>query len=82
MSLKKPMSDAELAAFEASHDFAALLVQSAHEMGAEKTCKVYTPVVATRENAGLSQADFAELLGVSVRSQESMLTIGNDTYTL
>jgi len=68
MSRKKLMSDAELAAFEASHDFEALLVQSAREMGAGKTRKVYTPVVAARENAGLSQAGFAELLGVSVRT--------------
>ena len=68
MPQKKPMSDAELAAFEASQDFDALLVQSAREMGAGKTRKVYTPVVAARENAGLSQAGFAELLGVSVRT--------------
>lgn len=68
MPQKKPMSDAELAAFEASQDFEALLVQSAREMGAGKTRKVYTPVVAARENAGLSQAGFAELLGVSVRT--------------
>ncbi|WP_198085284.1 DNA-binding transcriptional regulator [Variovorax sp. E3] len=68
MPQKKPMSDAELAAFEASQDFEALLVQSAREMGAGKTRKVYTPVVAARENAGLSQAGFAQLLGVSVRT--------------
>ncbi len=68
MPQKKPMSDAELAAFEASQDFEALLVQSAQEMGAGKTRKVYTPVVAARENAGLSQAGFAALLGVSVRT--------------
>jgi putative transcriptional regulator len=68
MPRKKPLSDAELAAFEAGQDFEALLVQSAREMGAGKTRKVYTPVVAARENAGLSQAGFAELLGVSVRT--------------
>lgn len=68
MPQKKPMSDVELAAFEASQDFEALLVQSAREMGAGKTRKVYTPVVAARENTGLSQAGFAKLLGVSVRT--------------
>lgn len=68
MPQKKPMSDAELAAFEASQDFEALLVQSAREMGAGKLRKIYTPVVAAREKAGLSQAGFAELLGVSVRT--------------
>ncbi|MEP6723729.1 MAG: helix-turn-helix domain-containing protein, partial [Variovorax sp.] len=68
MPQKKPLTDAELVAFEAGQDFEALLVQSAREMGAGKTRKVYTPVVAARENAGLSQAGFAELLGVSVRT--------------
>lgn len=68
MPQKKPLSDAELAAFEAGQDFEALLVQSAREMGAGKTRKVYTPVGAARENAGLSEAGFAELLGVSVRT--------------
>ena len=62
MPQKKPMSDAKLAAFEASQDLEALLVQSAREMGAGKMRKVYTPVVAPRENSGLSQAGFAELL--------------------
>ena len=74
MPQKKPLSDAELAAFEAGQDFEALLVQSAREMGAGKTRKVYTPVGAARENAGLSQAGFAELLGVSVRSQATVTT--------
>ncbi|WP_454907287.1 helix-turn-helix domain-containing protein [Variovorax gossypii] len=68
MPQKKPIGDAKLAAFEASQDFEALLVQSARGMGAGKTRKVYTPVVAARENAGLSQAGFAQLLGVSVRT--------------
>ncbi len=68
MPRKKPMSDAELAAFEARQDFEALLLQSAREMGAGKTRKSYTPIVAARENTGLSQAGFAELLGVSVRT--------------
>lgn len=68
MPPKKPLTDAELAAFEAGQNFEALLVQSAREMGTGRTRKVYTPVVAARENAGLSQAGFAELLGVSVRT--------------
>jgi len=68
MPQKKPMSDAELAVFEVGRDFEVLLVQSAREMGAGKTRKVYTPLVAARENTGLSQAGFAKLLGVSVRT--------------
>jgi putative transcriptional regulator len=50
MSHKKSLSDAELAAFEASQDLEVLLVQSAREMGAGKTRKVYTPVVVAREH--------------------------------
>lgn len=68
MPQKKPLDDAELAAFEDGQNFEALLVQSAREMSAGKTRKIYTPVVAARENAGLSQASFAGLLGVSVRT--------------
>ncbi|WP_341889329.1 hypothetical protein [Variovorax sp. YR752] len=48
------MSDAELAAFEASQDFDALLAQSAREMSNGKTRKVDTPVVTAHEKAGLS----------------------------
>jgi len=54
MPKKEPMSDAELEAFEASQDFEVLLVQSAHEVNAGKTCKVSIPV-AVRESAGLSR---------------------------
>ena len=54
MPQKQPMSDAELAAFEASQDFDALLAQSAREMGDGKTRKVDTPVVRAHEKAGLS----------------------------
>lgn len=53
MSQKRSMSDGELAAFEASHDFEALLVQSARELGAGKTRMVYAPVVAPRMSAAL-----------------------------
>ena len=49
MSQKNPLSDPELAAFETSHDFEALLMESAREMGAGETWKVYTPVVVARE---------------------------------
>lgn len=59
MSHKKSLSDAELAAFEASHDFEALLVQSAREMDAGKTRRVYALVVAACEDPSPSQAGFA-----------------------
>ncbi len=54
MPQKQSMSDAELAAFEASQDFDALLAQSAREMSNGKTRKVDTPVVTAHEKAGLS----------------------------
>ncbi|MEJ1169571.1 hypothetical protein [Variovorax sp. CCNWLW235] len=59
-SQKKPMSDAALAAFEASQDIEALLVQSAREMGTRKTHTVYVPVVAAtcgRSCEGQIEAD-------------------------
>lgn len=43
MPQKKPMSDVELAAFETSQNFEALLAQSARELVAGKTRKVHTP---------------------------------------
>ena len=57
----EPMSDAELAAFEASQDFDALLAQSAREMSDGKTRKVDTPVVAAHEKAGLSLETLAAM---------------------
>jgi putative transcriptional regulator len=70
MQPKKPLDDLELAAFEAGLDMQALLVQSAREMAAGTTRKVYTEVVAARQKVGLSQARFAEMMGVSKRTLE------------
>ena len=44
------------------------MVQSLREAKAGKTCVVYAPVIAARQNSGLFQTDFARLLGVSVRT--------------
>lgn len=65
---KKPMTDAQLAAWEASRDLEAELVESVRQMKRHEGTVVYSPVIAARQNSGLSQAQFAQLLGVSVRT--------------
>jgi putative transcriptional regulator len=62
------MTDKELEAFEAGRDMGVEIVQSLREAKAGKTRVVYSPVIAARQNSGLSQTDFARLLGVSVRT--------------
>jgi putative transcriptional regulator len=69
MPSKKPLSDAELETWESSRDIAAELEQSVHEMLAGNGAVVpVSPVVAVRIKSGLSQSQFAVLLGVSVRT--------------
>lgn len=69
MSSKKPLSDAKLQAWESSRDIAVELEQSVREMVAGKGAVVtVSPVVAVRMKSGLSQSQFATLLGVSVRT--------------
>lgn len=69
MPSKKPLSDAKLQAWESSRDIAAELEQSVREMVAGKGAVVsVSPVVAVRMKSGLSQSQFAALLGVSVRT--------------
>lgn len=67
-SKTKPLSAKELAAYEAKRDLAADLLQSIREMRAGKTKVVQTPAAEAREKTGLSQSQFAALLGVSVRT--------------
>ena len=66
--VSKPMTDAELEAWEATRDLEAELVESVHQMAQGKTSVVYSPVIAARKGSGLSQSQFAVLLGVSVRT--------------
>lgn len=63
------MDDKALRAWEDARDMAAELEQSIYEMlaGQGKAVEV-SPVVAARMQSGLSQALFAKLLGVSVRT--------------
>jgi putative transcriptional regulator len=67
-SKTKPLSRKELAAHEAKRDLAAELLQSIKEMKAGKVRVVLTPATDAREKTGLSQSQFAQLLGVSVRT--------------
>ncbi len=64
----KPLTGKELVAFEAKRDLAAELLQSIREMKAGKTRVVHSPAAEARQKTGLSQSQFAALLGVSVRT--------------
>ena len=69
MPLKsKPLTKAELAAYEAKRDLAAELLRSVREMKAGQVHVVSSPVIEARNKTGLSQSQFAALLGVSVRT--------------
>ena len=67
-SKSKPLSKAELAAYEAKRDLAAELLQAVREMKAGHVQVVTSPVIEARKKTGLSQSQFAALLGVSVRT--------------
>lgn len=69
MPLKnKTLTKAELEAYEAKRDLAAELLQSVREMKAGQVSVVTSSVIEARKKTGLSQAQFATLLGVSVRT--------------
>lgn len=64
----RELSDQQLVEFEASRDLGAELLQSIREMKAGKVRVAYSPAAEAREKTGLSQSQFAALLGVSVRT--------------
>lgn len=70
MTTKKSLllSDEEIVAVEATRDLYAELKQTAKDLQAVLGKVVYSPIIAARQNTGLSYAEFAELLGVSVRT--------------
>jgi len=70
LSKTKPLSPTQLATYEATRNLAADLLQSIREMKAGKTQVVYSPATEAREKTGLSQSQFAALLGVSVRTSQ------------
>lgn len=66
---KKPLTDEELRCWEDSRDLAAELEESVREMNSGRYAQVPLSTVAVvRAKIGLSQPDFARLLGVSVRT--------------
>ena len=67
-SKSKPLNKAELAAYEAERDLAAELLQAVREMKAGQVQVVSSPVIEARKKTGLSQSQFAALMGVSVRT--------------
>lgn len=67
-SKTKPLSKGKLSEFEAQRDLAAELLESVRDMKAGKVQVVLSPVTEARRKTGLSQSQFATLLGVSVRT--------------
>ena len=57
-----------MAAHEAKRDLAAELLESVREMKAGRVHVVTSPVIEARKKTGLSQSQFAALIGVSVRT--------------
>ena len=62
------LSAADLAAHEAKRDVGAEILQSIRDMKAGKGKVVVSSAAQAREATGLSQSQFASLLGVSVRT--------------
>jgi putative transcriptional regulator len=67
-SKNKPLTKTELAAYEAKRDLAAELLKSVQEMKAGQVRVVSSPFIEARKKTGLSQSQFAMLMGVSVRT--------------
>ena len=67
-SKSKRLTQAEIAAFEAKRDIGEELLQSIRDMKAGKGQVVVSPAIEARSRTGLSQSQFATLLGVSVRT--------------
>ena len=67
-SKSKPLTDAELTAYGTKRDLAADLLRSVREMKAGQVRVVPSPVIEARNKTGLSQSQFAALMGVSVRT--------------
>ena len=67
-SKSKRLSKAEIEAFEAKRDLAEELLQSIRDMKAGRGQVVISPAIEARSRTGLSQSQFAALLGVSVRT--------------
>lgn len=67
-SKTKRLTAAEIEAFEATRDLGEEILQSIRDIKAGKGQVVVSPAIQARHNTGLSQSQFAALLGVSVRT--------------
>ncbi len=67
-SKSKKLNAAELSAMESTRDIGAEILQSIKDMKAGKGKVVLSAAAEAREATGLSQSQFASLLGVSVRT--------------
>ena len=67
-SKSKLLTEAEITAFESTRDIGEEILQSIRELKAGKGHVVFSPAIEARSKTGLSQSQFAELLGVSVRT--------------
>jgi putative transcriptional regulator len=67
-SKPEKLTSSALAALEAKRDIGAEILQSIKDMKAGKGKVVYSSATEAREATGLSQSQFANLLGVSVRT--------------
>ena len=67
-SKSRPLTGAALEKYEAQRDLGADLVQAIREMKAGQGRVVTSPVIEARKKTGLTQSQFAVLLGVSVRT--------------
>ncbi len=67
-SKSKRLTQAEIDVFEATRDIGEELLQSIRDMKAGKGEVVASPAIEARSKTGLSQSQFAALLGVSVRT--------------
>ncbi len=67
-----PMTEKELKKRDTNRDLGAELLESARQMKSGRASRIHQvevpPVVSARIKSGLSQSDFAKLLGVSVRT--------------
>lgn len=67
-SKNKPLADKELSAYEADRDLAAELLEAVQQMKAGQVHVALSSAIEARKKTGLSQSQFAALLGVSVRT--------------
>ncbi len=64
----KPLNNEALDTYESKRDLAADLLEAVRQMKSGQGKVVYSAAIEARQKTGLSQSEFAALLGVSVRT--------------